>query len=81
MSNHLVPVRPADLPRPGLLATVPWDLFDPTGLGPRPAVPLIPGAIRRRHHVFVETDTHFRQAARFLQHLWHVDRGLYGLQQ
>jgi hypothetical protein len=41
------------------------EIFDPTGLGPIPGVPLIPEAIRRRHHVFVETDTRFRQAARF----------------
>ena len=52
------------------------EIFDPTGLGPVPGAPLIPEAIRRRHHVFVETDTRFRQAARFLQHLWRVDRDL-----
>ncbi len=52
------------------------EIFDPSDLGPIPGVPLIPEAIRRRHHVFVETDTRFRQAARFLQHLWRVDRDL-----
>ena len=52
---------------------------DSGNLGPslplRP-LPLIPEAIRRRHHVFVSTDGRFKQAARFLQALWREQQGL-----
>ncbi|HYF55021.1 MAG TPA: hypothetical protein VEA41_12250 [Salinarimonas sp.] len=79
MPNDLVPIPPGNGQSPSSPAALPAlspDLFDPCGLGPLTAVPLIPEAIRRQHHCFVETDTRFRQAARFLQHLWRVDRDL-----
>lgn len=53
--------------------------LDSGNLGPslplRP-LPLIPEAIRRRHHAFVSTDGRFKQAARFLQTLWREEQGL-----
>ncbi len=77
MPNDLVPIPSSSgAHAPSSLPALRPEIFDPTGLGPIPGVPLIPEAIRRRHYVFVETDTRFRQAARFLQHLWRVDRGL-----
>ena len=52
------------------------DLFDPTGLGLIPAIPLVPEAVLRQHKVFVATDNRFRAAARLLQALWREDRDL-----
>lgn len=81
MPNDLSPVPPLSGPdtpssRPTLQPTTTPDLFDPAGFGLLARVPLIPKAIRRKHHVFVETDSRFRQAARFLQLLWRQDRDL-----
>jgi hypothetical protein len=51
-------------------------LLDPSGLGPIPAVPLVPEEILRKHSAFVPTDNRFRAAARLLQTLWREDRDL-----
>src|SRR3954453_486744 len=51
-------------------------LFDPSGLGPLPRVPLVPPDILRRHHCLRTTDDRFTAAARLLQSLWRVDRNL-----
>lgn len=59
----------------GTALIVPTPIFDPTGLGALPTIPLVPAGLLRRHHAFVATDTRFRAAARFLQCLWREDRG------
>ena len=51
-------------------------LFDPSGLGPLPRVPLVPPDILRRHHCLRTTDDRFTAAARLLQSLWRTDRNL-----
>jgi len=51
-------------------------LFDPTGLGSLPRVPLVPPDILRRHHCLRTTDDPFTAAARLLQSLWRTDRNL-----
>ena len=80
MPNDLVPVplsgRPLRSSQSGPQTAPALDLFDPAGLGPLPGAPLIPESIRCRRHVFVPTDTRFRQASRFLQMLWREDRNL-----
>lgn len=80
MPNDLTPLPPTGRPlsssQSGPAQALACNLFDPAGLGPLPSVPLIPEATRRKRHVFVETDTRFRQAARFLADLWRRDRKL-----
>jgi hypothetical protein len=39
-------------------------------------LPLIPHAIRRRHHVYERSDTRFRAAARLMQSLWRDSQAL-----
>ncbi len=51
-------------------------LFDPSGLGPLPRVPLVPPDVLRRHHCLRTTDDRFTAAARLLQSLWRADRNL-----
>src|SRR3954451_563102 len=51
-------------------------LFDPTGLGPLPRVPLVPPEVLRWHHCLRPTDDRFKAAARLLQALWREDRNL-----
>lgn len=62
--------------RPGSSPTSIAALLDPSGLGPIPAVPLVPEEALRSHHVFVAADHRFKSAARFLQALWREDRDL-----
>lgn len=45
----------------------------------RPALtrsPLVPVEVLKKHHCYIATDTRFRSAARFLQHLHRTDAGL-----
>lgn len=70
MSSKALAVRPADHPSP-----IPA-LLDPSGLGPIPAIPLVPEAVLKKHFVFVPADQRFRAAARLLQALWREDRDL-----
>lgn len=70
MSNAVAPNRPPSSP------TAIAALLDPSGLGPIPAVPLVPEEILRTHHVFIAADHRFKSAARLLQALYREDRNL-----
>ncbi|WP_439599942.1 PGN_0703 family putative restriction endonuclease [Devosia sp.] len=69
MSKSLA-VRPG--PTTGSVAA----LLDPSGLGPIPAIPLVPEASLKKHHIFIASDQRFKAAARLLQALYREDRDL-----
>ncbi|KQP07888.1 hypothetical protein ASF28_12380 [Methylobacterium sp. Leaf99] len=71
--NAFVPLPAASGPNP---SSSNLDVFDPSGLGPLPILPIIPDAQRRGHHVFTPADHRFKAAARFLQALWREDHDL-----
>jgi hypothetical protein len=68
--SQLTTFERAASPRPALLIG--------NGAGSTPPrtlsrIPLLPSDLLKRHHCFVNTDTRFRAAARFLQSLWRGD--------
>ncbi len=62
--------------RPGTATSAIAALLDPSGLGPIPAIPLVPEATLKKHHVFIASDQRFKAAARLLQALYREDRDL-----
>lgn len=62
--------------RPGTASSTIAALLDPSGLGPIPAIPLVPEATLKKHHVFIPSDGRFKAAARLLQALYREDREL-----
>lgn len=70
MAKALAPNRPVSSP------TSIAALLDPSGLGPIPAVPLVPEEVLRAHLVFIAADHRFKSAARLLQALYREDRNL-----